>query len=551
MAKPSRTSNRSSLELKHDDVESLHLQMVNDLLLEYGQAPFIDPKECITLGFPKSNDPDTFKIEYLKAEVLSKFNAHPLNIDTEAVAYGSFSVAEDKCKATNEMFRDHSVDTIRGCISRLSCGSVIHTARKKIARILGSFSIGEAASRGRFSPGATLRIPRKDSHIGEKLTRGLECSITAYPYVRSLYETTLLSSYSAKPRICEFNKATTVPKNSKTDRLIAIEPSGNMFFQLGIGSMIRSRLLRVGIDLTDQANNQRLAYEGSITGSFATIDMKAASDTISYEVVKALLPPDWFEGLLAFRSNQGLIKGKLVPYEKFSSMGNGYTFELETLLFYSIASSVCELLLSTNQYVTSYGDDLIVPSDAARAVIEMFSFFGFTTNEKKTFFEGPFRESCGKHYFQGIDVTPFYIRSPITDVPSLLLVLNNLYRWGSASGLMDPRADRVRQKYIRLLPKFWQKNTIPDGLGDSALVGSLLSNPYKKYVPHSGGVFLVRGLRRRERNLIRNEIGCFMASIGFNYSYDREVTLTSATRGFEEFNLRCSSLPAAQLGYPS
>ena len=77
MAKPSRTSHRSSLELKHDDVESLHLQIANDLLLEYGQEPFATHSECISLGFPEEIDPDLFKVKYLKAEILSKFDAHP------------------------------------------------------------------------------------------------------------------------------------------------------------------------------------------------------------------------------------------------------------------------------------------------------------------------------------------------------------------------------------------------------------------------------------------------------------------------------------------
>ena len=66
----------------------------------------------------------------------------------------------------------------------------------------------------------------------------------------------------------------TVPKSYKTNRVIAIEPSWSMFFQKGVGRMIRKRLERFGQlhpDAQERAKN--FARVGSDTGLLATLDL--------------------------------------------------------------------------------------------------------------------------------------------------------------------------------------------------------------------------------------------------------------------------------------
>jgi len=119
-------------------------------------------------------------------------------------------------------------------------------------------------------------------------------------------------------------------------RSICVEPGLTSFYQLALGEEIRRRLLRVGVDIRDQTRNQLLAREGSVTGLLATIDLSSASDTMSYELIRYLLPPDWFDLLTSFRSPSVTYKGSVIDLEMFSSMGNGFTFPLETLVYWSL-----------------------------------------------------------------------------------------------------------------------------------------------------------------------------------------------------------------------
>jgi hypothetical protein len=248
----------------------------------------------------------------------------------------------------------------------------------------------------------------------------------------------------------------------------------NMFVQKGIGRMIRRRLKRVRVDLDDQRRNQVLAREGSITGSLATIDLSMASDTVSREIVNLLIPPDWLTALEQCRSPVGILpSGGVVNYQKFSSMGNGYTFELESLIFWGLCSAVSDLYNEKDRRVAVYGDDIVVPAAIAPAVLETLEVAGFRPNTKKTFMNGPFRESCGKHYFSGDDVSPFYVRRRIEGLSDLFLFHNNLTRWVARVNplyLSDFRS--VRDSARSCAFPSWRKPRIPDGIGDGAFIGS-------------------------------------------------------------------------------
>jgi len=209
---------------------------------------------------------------------------------------------------------------------------------------------------------------------------------------------------------------TTVPKTARIDRVILIEPVMNTFVQKGIGKVIRNRLSDVGIDLNDQGINQNLARKGSVSGDLATIDLSAASDNISKYLVLHLLPVKWFELLANWRT--GLISDshsrKFIELEKFSSMGNGYTFELESLIFYACSLVACRLSNSPTVNVSVYGDDIIIPVSAVSTLHKIFDRFGFTINLEKSYWYGSFRESCGCDYIKGINVRPFYKRDSWT-----------------------------------------------------------------------------------------------------------------------------------------
>jgi hypothetical protein len=140
--------------------------------------------------------------------------------------------------------------------------------------------------------------------------------------------------------------------------------------------------------------------------------------------------------------------------EMFSTMGNGFTFELESLLFYAITRVVCERS-GIKGRISVYGDDIIAPSAVVRRLKRVFHYFGFTMNPKKTHFTGLFRESCGKHYHGGFDVSPFYIRREVRELPDLINLLNQVLEWdGRGWGcLMSPTLLAFHRKWAAFVPR--------------------------------------------------------------------------------------------------
>jgi hypothetical protein len=227
------------------------------------------------------------------------------------------------------------------------------------------------------------------------------------------------------------------------------------------------RLLAVGVDIRDQTRNQRLAASGSLTGALATLDLSSASDTISREIVFELLPLDWAIYLARARTQEVLLpNGAVLSQEKFSSMGNGFTFPLETLIFWGLAAACCR----SDSDVSVYGDDIIVPTEHFEYLTEVLVACGFVVNTKKSYASGPFRESCGKDYIMGIDVRPYYPRGWMST--QSLFVLHNFYvRRGDTD-----RAQRVRNRIHPSLVLYG-----PDGYGDGHLLGDHPKRKLRRY----------------------------------------------------------------------
>jgi hypothetical protein len=124
------------------------------------------------------------------------------------------------------------------------------------------------------------------------------------------------------------------------------------------------------------------------------------------------------------------VNGKWHLLEKFSSMGNGFTFELETLIFLCLILAVDETgqKLESGRNVFTYGDDIICPTEYSEAVISALKFSGFSLNMKKSFVSGPFRESCGGDFFGGVDVRPFFLKEFPCEPQQLISFANGLHR---------------------------------------------------------------------------------------------------------------------------
>ena len=213
-----------------------------------------------------------------------------------------------------------------------------------------------------------------------------------------------------------------VPKNFKSLRTISIGNDGNTLLQLSHGRAIRKKLKRFyDLDVQHELHKE-IVKESSITRSHATVDIKNASNSVCKTVVKRLLPPVWFDLLDKSRHHKTQIGNYVHDLELFSSMGNGFTFELESLLFYCIARAAgCH-----SDEVWIYGDDIIVPQERVPKVVDALSLLGFSLNQEKSFTEGLFFESCGVHVFNGCDVTPFYIKDLLHEPKDVLRIANEL-----------------------------------------------------------------------------------------------------------------------------
>jgi len=429
----------------------------------------------------------------------SKLEHLDIGVDKEKVAYKKFVESESLCRETNQIFRSLA----RGDFQfppRVE--GWLFLAQRKIARVLGPVPTFSDVGY-RFGKGATTLTPRRQSNIRSKLSDGISCSTNLSVYAKALLcEMPAFCSVAADffasdedgwvahvPLSLMEGILSFVPKNAKTYRGVVVEPVLNGMFQMGLGDRLSRRLRAfAGQDIRDQTRNQRLALEGSLLGQLATIDLSSASDTIASELVYHLLPVDWACFLAIGRTPSVRYSGKSILLEKFCSMGNGYTFPLETLIFWALTSAVCG-----EDTVSVYGDDIICPCSRYEDVCELLHACGFVPNRAKSFHTGPFRESCGKDYFRGIDVRPYYQKKWLSG--QTLFVLHNYY-----ARLCDwDRADAVR-RYIH--PSLVIEG--PDGFGDGHLLS--LNDQFMRRKPrhlragYAGYIFDTFTLRPRADN---------------------------------------------------
>lgn len=297
----------------------------------------------------------------------------------------------------------------------------------------------------RFGPGASNGIT--GTHTAEKLDQPMTCTTRAAPLVANLRgRNTYLGSYDRANRcaipIVKGSRMTTVPKNEETERTIAVEPSGNMALQLALGSYIQEVLASIGLDIRDQQpKNKALARRGSIDGSFATIDLSSASDMFSLPLIKMLLPAPMVLDMLALRSPcTTLPDGSEVELHMVSTMGNGFTFPMMTLIFVSLIYAVRLKQGGPRNWIdwsktAVFGDDIIVPTHEALDLIHVLEGAGFVVNTDKSYLSGEFRESCGGDYWLGRDITPFYVRDLDCDA-HVYVALNKVFEWCARENLL-------------------------------------------------------------------------------------------------------------------
>lgn len=223
-------------------------------------------------------------------------------------------------------------------------------------------------------------------------------------------------------------KITTVPKTLEKPRIIGLEPTCLQYCQQALKAFLVEIIedtppFAGHINFSDQTINACMALYSSKTGKYATIDLSAASDRVPNALSMRMFAAnqDLLGALQACRSRKAkLPTGEVITLKKFSSMGSATCFPVEAMYFYTLC--IVGLLdymnlppyphniRSISKDIFVYGDDIIVPTDAAPHIIATLQKYYCKVGNQKSYWTGKFRESCGLDAYDGVEVTPTYIR---------------------------------------------------------------------------------------------------------------------------------------------
>lgn len=401
-------------------------------------------------------DRDRLFVDTAITDLLRKWADAPTTVDKSAVARKAFWDAEKQCAITNSRltpyllryYSDEPEPIIRfiGLVRRILCET------------LGECPKAEDLS-GRFGPGSVLETKFGRVAVPDKISGTptiTEGALKFLPFWARSAWGRRCSHFDGSIDLSVGNRFTTVPKDATKDRGICVEPSINGFYQLAVGRSLRKALKGVGIDLESaQTLHRDVARRASMDMSYSTIDLSNASDTVSYNLVKLLLPDCWFELLDSLRSPFTVINGengvrRTVKLQKFSSMGNGFTFELETLIFWGLFEA-CRRIFKVKERIHVFGDDILLPTSLNRLSTPVLKFFGFSENPRKTFKQGYFRESCGGDFFKGVNVRPYYLKETPHEPCDFIRLANGLYRVGCQGDFNSPLDSRFGRAWVRVI----------------------------------------------------------------------------------------------------
>lgn len=458
-----------------------------------------------------------------------------LGRDLQSEALAKFLAAENRCRETNAIFRAHSQGRLQ---FHPDVEWMLYSAQQKICAFLrkhfpeGAPEVHEL--KPRFGPGATTTTPKKNACIPMKLWNTPACAANTTSLLPRMMEQSGLTREGLWTFPVEGSKVSFAPKNATALRPVCTEPAWNGMFQNGLGDALRRPLLSIGINLRDQSANQRGAMYGSIHGKTATVDKSAASDLNSLGLTKWLFPMDWEKLLFELSCRETTLPdGTIIELHKLSSMGNGFTFPIECLVFWALATAAVDFCVAHEGLIRDhypgvlvYGDDVILPVPALQRYKEVLNAAGFLVNEKKTHSSGSFRESCGKDFISGTDVRPWFCKCDTTTTPSgdvsfvegrAFFSLHNFYY---AKGLFDlaRKVEAFIHPSIRLHG--------PQGYGDGHLHGA--------YIPincgrRTGAELYKFSTWLFEPNLLRDEI--FTRFAGYNHK-KRGVTFKERYASF-------------------
>lgn len=437
----------------------------------------------------RSTNPGASRLEFATAKLVESFlkkNEDDISSGADQAALDKFIAVNNRCGEwtlkVESTWDEELVGLLKQEVYEFWNSLQVVDGHQRPMPLVSSF--GAILDEGRTGPGAALDANASDFYsklFSSRLTSTKSFLLDVYkrhfakiPTWKRAEEARDLAYGS---RIVEGNRLAFVPKRWDISRVACTEPAVEMFFQLGFGAIISRRLAsRFKIEETQPYWNRQLARFGSRHGSLATIDLSSASDSISLRMLRAILPPDFLSWLEMLRSPMcRLPDGTDIKLHMVSTMGNGFTFQLETMLFACVVAAVyrqmgiplvkrgyfdhspATLAFGTPRRVNGnfavWGDDIVCDVRAARRVITLLELLGFEVNAEKSFYDqnDPFRESCGYDYLHGEDVRAVYVKS-LKSVHSRFALINRLNRWSASQGFPLRRTVRLLLDSVPFLP---------------------------------------------------------------------------------------------------
>jgi hypothetical protein len=248
----------------------------------------------------------------------------------------------------------------------------------------------------------------------------------------------------------QYSRLIFVPKSYKSVRSINMEPVAYQYAQQGVRWWLEEWIgkgpLARYINLSDQGQNRAFAKQGSISRKLDTIDLSAASDSLSVALVRRIFPANVLVHLLATRSPMAKLPDEQEPRTvfKFAPMGSALCFPVQSITYTSVLLMVClarnsgvrwqdRWSLSSSEIRRAlgklfsrgpsdersdrllppsvFGDDIICDHRVTSSLTDALSELGFTVNLGKSFTgDAEYRESCGGFYYRGVDVTPYRLK---------------------------------------------------------------------------------------------------------------------------------------------
>jgi hypothetical protein len=409
-----------------------------------------------------------FSMTHLHNSILKKFQ-DSLNIDCDQRALDLFLQVNQSCKTYNW---DSTLLTEIDAIAIGEARGFIHDfffpdfsrgpftgPILSLGSIFDSFGVGPGSNIGASSNDFYSKIGTSTMTASSQQLLDLFKNLTSSDPLWSRLEFT--RSLARGYAVIEESRLSFVPKTREISRTICTEPLCNMFFQKGIGAVLERRLREIcGIDLTFQPDkNRHLAQLGSKSGEFGTIDLSSASDSMSLALVHEFFPASvvrWLE--LARTPYTVLPDGRKFELHMVSSMGNAFTFPLQTLFFTSLVYGVyrarsIKIERPSRQSLGSFavfGDDIIVTRGAYDHVCKLLMLCGFKVNVDKSFNDGFFRESCGHDYFYGHNVRGVYIKT-LKTLSDRYSAINRLNVWSARHSVPLPATIKLLMKGTRFL----------------------------------------------------------------------------------------------------